>query len=135
MVLSKQDLEPLGDTSSVKLVFSKAKEPQMPSYCHFGLDVDMDSLQDNQNSKEDTPSFHDWFPASHFPYSSSVLEKIHTMRTYLSGQLFFDLLLETVELEAGLYPPKTRTEWETLFDLIWRTEWDGLRKHCLVRLS
>jgi hypothetical protein len=114
----------------VKLILDKSKGA--PIFCHFGLDVDLDAIQDKQDAQEDYPTFKDWFPSSHFPYSPTALEKIHTMRTYLSGQLFFDLLLETVELDAGLYPPKTKTKWETLFEWIWRTGWDGLRKHCLV---
>jgi hypothetical protein len=100
---------------------------------------------------EETPSYSDWFSSASNGYPYQDRDKSIEMRTFLSGKLFFDLLLETVDLDgaflcfdlrandplirrvAALYPPKNSQGLKKLFDAVLAQEGvDQLRRHCLV---
>ncbi|KAG0289527.1 hypothetical protein BGZ96_006957 [Linnemannia gamsii] len=55
-----------------------------------------------------------------FTYSDSELDEIEQRRKQLGGRLFYDRLLEFVELEAGvLYPPKNHAQQRNLWTNIY----------------
>ncbi len=52
------------------------------------------------NQEDENLSFSDWFSTASNGYPYQDRDKSIEMRTFLSGKLFFDLLLETVDLDC-----------------------------------
>ena len=53
------------------------------------------------SQEEETPIFLEWFSTASNGYPYQDRDKSIEMRTFLSGKLFFDLLLETVDLDGA----------------------------------
>ncbi|KAF9385780.1 hypothetical protein CPC16_007829 [Podila verticillata] len=65
--------------------------------------------QGPDGKKDLTPIYHTYFPdTSKFCYTEAEMEEIEQRREQLGGKLFYDRLLEFVDLETGaLYPPRS----------------------------
>ena len=107
-----------------KLYVPSASQPFIP----------LNQLQDSEQVPQ-SPHFINYFDVSNnFAWRETRSTEIKQRRALLSGTLIFDLLLSRggIQKPDALYPPTTVSALRQLLDTIEASQYDKLKKECLV---